>query len=99
MALAVDSLQVARMVNLGLRPATLPRLGLADDMVNLVGRCDAELAAATVGALAHPVVAAQYLDPQLFPGIAVAALVSITALTIGTPTCRRARGGLEQFGA
>src|SRR5574340_925239 len=97
-ALAVDGLQIARMVYLGLRPAAQPRLGLADDVVNLVGRRDAQPPTQAVGALAHPVGAAQYLDAQLLPRIAVAALVSVATLAISTPAGGRF-GGLEQFGA
>lgn len=93
-AFPVDCLQIARMVYLGLRPAAQPSLGLAYDVVNLVGRRDAQPSALAIGALAHPVVAAQYLDAQLLPSIAVAALVSVAALAISTPA-RGRFGGLE----
>lgn len=80
MALRVDCLQIARMVHLGLRPAALPRLGLADDVVNLVGRCEAQPPAQAVGALAQSAVALQDDQAQLFPRITIATLVSVTAI-------------------
>ena len=40
MALCVDSLQIARMVDLGGCPAPAARLGLADDVMHLVSRCE-----------------------------------------------------------
>lgn len=99
MALAVDSLQITRVVDLGLRPAALPGLGLADDVVNLVGRRDALLATQTVGALAQSVVAPEDDQAQLFPRPTIAALVSVAALAVGTPPRCRAWRGFEQFGA
>lgn len=80
MALRVDSLQIARMVDLGLRPAALPRLGLADDVVYLVGRCEPQPSAQAFGALAQSAVTPQDDQPQLFPRVAVAALVSVAAI-------------------
>ena len=97
MAIAVDRLQIARMVDLGLRPAPQCPVRLADDVVNLVGRGDAQLAAQAVGALAQPAVAAQYLDAQFLPRIAVAALVAIPALG-RRPTSLGGGLGGEQFG-
>lgn len=79
MALRVDCLQIARMVNLGLRPAALSRLGLADDVMNLVGRCEPQPSTQAFGALAQSAVALQDDKPQLFPRITVAALVSVAA--------------------
>lgn len=81
------------MVDLSLRPAALPRLSLADDVVNLVGRCEPQPPAEAFGALAQPAVTLQDDQPQLFPRIAVAALVSITAIR-GGPTLP-GRGGEE----
>lgn len=98
-AIAVDRLQIARMVDLGLRPAAQPRLGLADDVVNLVGGGDAELATHAVGTLAQSAVAAEYLDAQFLPLPAIAALVAIPALGVGTPAGCGARLRLEQLGA
>ena len=78
MALTVYRLQIARMVDLGRCPAALPRLGLADDVVNLVGRCEPQPSTQAVGTLAQPAITLQDDQPQLFPSIPVAALVSIT---------------------
>lgn len=94
-AIAVDRLQVARMVDFSRRPAAQLSFGLADDVVNLVGLGDAQPPTLAVGALAQSAVTAQYLDAQFFPRIAVAALVAITALGVGTPAGGRARLGLE----
>lgn len=99
MAIAVDSLQVARMVDLGLRPAAQLTLGLADDVVNLVGWGHTELATHAVGALAQSAVAAKYLDAQFLPRPSVAALVAITALGVSTPARSGAWLRLEQLGA
>ena len=80
MALCVDCLQIARVVDLGGCPAPATRLGLADDVMHLVGRCEPQPSAEAVGALAQPAVALQDGQPQLFPLVAVAALVSVTTL-------------------
>lgn len=85
-------LQIARMVYLGLRPAALPRLGLADDVVNLVGWCELQPSAEAFGALAQSAVTLQDDQPQLFPRIAVAALVSVAAIRCG-PTLPGGGGG------
>lgn len=95
MALRVDRLQIARMVDLGLRPAAQVAFGLADDVVHLVGRGDAELAAEAVGALAQPAVALQDDQAQFLPRIAVSALVAITALGVRSPARCGARLRLE----
>lgn len=99
MALRVDRLQIARMVDLGLCPAAQLRLGLADDVVNLVGRRDTEFSAQAVGALAQSAVAAQHLDAQFFPRPSVAALVTVAALGVGPPARCGAWLRLEQLGA
>ena len=95
MTIAVDRLQVARMVDFSRRPAALPRLGLADDVMHLVGRCEPQPSAQAVGALAQSVIPLQDGQPQLLPRPAVAALVAITALGVGTPARCGARLGLE----
>lgn len=85
MALAVDRLQVARAVDLVRRPAPLTRLGLADDVVNLVGRCEPQPSALALGALAEAVVTLEDDDAQLLPLVAIAALVSAATLLVRNP--------------
>lgn len=80
MAFPAHGLQVARIVDLGGGPAALPRFRLADDVVNLVGRCEPQPSAEAFGALAQSTVAPQDDQPQLFPRIAVAALVPVAAI-------------------
>lgn len=94
--LLVDRLQIARMVDFSLRPAPRYPLGSADDVVNLVGRGEPRLSAQAVGALAQPVVTLEDAQPQLFPRIAVAALVSVAPLSVSTPAGRGLRL-VEQF--
>lgn len=95
---AVNRLQIARMVDLSLRPAPRYGLGSTDDVVNLIGRGEPRLSAQAVGALAQPVVTLEDAQPQLFPRVAVAALVAITALGVSTPASRGLRL-VEQLGA
>lgn len=52
MAIAIDRLQIARMVDLVRRPAPGARLGLADDMVHLIGNSEPQPPALALWALA-----------------------------------------------
>lgn len=88
-ALRVYRLQIARMVDLGLCPAPAARLGLADDVMHLVGRCEPQPSTEAVGALAQPAITLQDGQPQLLPRIVVAALVSVAAFGC----CPAALGG------
>lgn len=95
-ALRVDRLQIARMVDLVGCPAPHTRLGFADDVVDLGGRRQAQSPALALGALAESVVTLEDDDAQLFPLVAVAALVSAATLGVRLPASLGGLGALEQ---
>lgn len=87
----VYRLQVARVVHRCVSPATLPRLGLADDVVNLVRNRDTKLAALAVRTLTQAGVSVQDALAEYTPSLAVSTLVAGAARRVVAPAI--VRGG------